>query len=682
MIDNDFLFHWSTFSETLSDNIIVMAKNIIEKSIQTNNTISSITDTNKIIALLADDMTLCQSLHSIFSFLNFINNSSKKLRKSEILLLNHEAYLNSRLDIYDKLVSIKQNNKLANEDLQFINELITCYKKNGIDLTNNNKILLKKLDDEIINVKTLIVKHTNDSEHTTINVPYDDLEGMPLHIINTFENVDCDTVKIKLNLYNYKLCITHINKEKVKQNIRNFYCKNKYEKIIGQLAKVIVLRDRRDKLLSFNNHSEYVLSSQMCKNTEQVQYFLKKMIDLTNSKGTNTCPLGALNKWSKENGYNNDAVKEYFEINDVISKIIKIYEMLFSVKFVKLTNVAKWSNDLLIFAINKDQNNLGYLYLDLFGREGKHKQMRCFCLQSACMYPIMSGKYIKPIITLCSSFDKFKNGLTLLNYDEVVSIFHEFGHVIHHIFGKTKYIIFSGTNVEQDFVEVPVQILEMLCYEPHIIKYLSNHYIKKKEKMSDNLINRIIQYNTMCTTLNYKKHLLNATFDQIICSSGKFVQFCEECLLSNDVENLKTAFMLVYEQIFKNIMTNSKLTNKLLPYDIGQIICDYDGKYYNDLWSKKIAKDLYDETVKGKELNGLIGNKMVDCIFKFGGTNTGFEMCNLYVGKDLMIRPLNQPIKAINVVNDMIIKNDDTSSDEDCTFEESVSNNFCEIIDD
>lgn len=724
-LDNDFIFHWNNYNNS---NIISITKTVIEKSLETNNIIMNYKignklDVKKIIHLLADDITMCQSLHSICSFLQHTTNNStnntdtqtsitsitstisnnpnsqRSIIKAEILLSNHENYLNSEVRIYNKLLEIRQyKNKLSGEDLQFIDKLIMCYKKSGIELSQNDKNLLQKIDKEIDTTTSLIIKHALTSDNLVINISYDHLSGMPLHIINTFENIDCDNVKIKLNRENYNLCMSYINNVKIRKGISEKYSTHKYEKIINHMAKLVVLKDKHDKLLSYNNHSEYMLSNQMCKDTEQVQLFLNKLLKKVNvvnkTKQNIWDSQYQITQWKLLNGFSNDIVKEYFEINDIIVKIIKLYELIFSIKFVKLNNVAIWCDNLMVFSIYHNNNLKGYLYLDLFNREGKYKQIRCYCLQSACMYPVASGKYIKPIVALCASFDKFMNGKSLLNYDEVVSIFHEFGHVLHHIFGKTKYVIFSGVNVEDDFIETPAQLMELLCYEPFIIKYLSDHYCKK-EKLSENLINKIIMLNDLENNLSYKKDILISYFDQVIYSSTNFITLCENALVKNKTEQIQPAFEMLYNKLYGELLADK--TNILLPNEITQIICDSGGQYYNLLWSKMLAIDLYNENIKGKYIDGSIGTKIIDCIFKFGGTKTAFEMCALYIGK-----PLNEPTyvesdnitknseekiyetydnsiyKQTNNVKKYTNKEND-NNDNDCV--ESVSNNFCEIID-
>lgn len=620
-IDNDFLFHWD------NQHMVSMAKTIIDKSVETNNLIANHkikndNDIKKILSLLADDITVCQSLHSICSFLMYISNSpNKSIIKAENMITQHENNLNANVNIYNKLLELQKQN-LNDDDKYFVNELVRCYKKSGIELSDKNKILLQKLDKEIDATKTSIINHIYQSENKMMHIPYDKLSGMPLHIINTFENIDCDNVKIKLNSYNYNLCMTHIKKKKVRKEIDTLYTNHKYNNILEQVAKLIVYRDKHDRLLSFKNHSDYVLSNKMCNDSEYVQTFLRNLYDKFDNNINHYDVNNHIEQLKCEYGINDEMVKEYFAVGDVIDKIIKMYELMFSVKFTKLNGCSRWTNDMTIYHIQNDKVD-GYLYLDLFMRDGKPKDIRCFVMQSQCMYPYASTKYIKPIITLGASFNKFKNNLCLLSYDDVIAIFHEFGHVMHHLFGKTKYIIFSGMSVEDDFIEMPSQMLEMLCYEPYIVKYLSGHYCKK-DKMADMLINKIIKLKTVENELNYKKHILISNFDQIVHSSATFTKLCETSLKDNQIDKINVAFKLLYGELCKDKKAS-------LPYEFIQLLCNSDSQHYGFLWSKMMAIDLYNAHIKDKHIDGSVGKKIVECIYQYGGMKKGLDMYGLYM---------------------------------------------------
>lgn len=691
-IDNDFIFHWN------NTNILQLTKIIIDKSNKNNDAIAKYNiinknDVNEVLCLLADDITICESLHTMCDFLLFIDSNNKNYKdilKAKSLLSHHECVVGSRKDIYDKLIIIKNNGNLAIEDIQFVDKLINCYEKDGIKLNDNDKKVLHKVEKEIMNTKMLINDNINEYENIQIKIPYDDLDGMPLHIINSFENIDADNIKINLNKTNHELCLTYIKNINIRKLVDYNYSLNKND-VMEHIAKLIVLHDKHAKILGYNNHCEYILENKMCNKSDQIQLFLKKSLNKINklNNDINTKIWDHYyytNLWKYENGYNDDLVKVYFEINSVVDKLIKLYELLFSIKFIKLNNVDKWNNDLIVFSIcDKNNNNLGYLYLDLYKRNGKINNTRCVCLQSACMYPLSLNKYIKPIIVLCMSFDKFTNGKTLLTYDDVTELFYEFGFVMHHIFGKTKYVIFSGTNVEPDFVEIPAEMLKLLSYEPYIIKYMSEHYCKK-DKMSDTLINKIIQLKNLKNNLGYKKNIIMASMDQIIYSSASFVKFCETSLFENSKDIIEPGFKMLYKQLFKEIVGKCN-KNMYLPYDFCQIITNFDTQYYNILWSKMIAIDIFNVNIKNKEINANIGTRIIDCIYKYGGTKSGIDMYALYRGNVIVLNDeniiINKTIKnnkhkKTNKIEKIkkIKKNKNNDNVVD-----SASNYFCEIVD-
>ncbi len=149
-----------------------------------------------------------------------------------------------------------------------------------------------------------------------------------------------------------------------------------------------------------------------------------------------------MNKWKKKYGLNDQNVKKYFPLKHVVNEIFKIYYELFDVKFVNSEESFVWHNDVQLFTVYRKSNIVGYFYLDIYNRKGKYKQTRVFSLQPNSVFPFKMNKYLLPIVALIASFDKpSKRKDTLISHSELISIFHEFSHVLHNIFGKTKYCL-------------------------------------------------------------------------------------------------------------------------------------------------------------------------------------------------------------------------------------------------
>lgn len=201
-------------------------------------------------------------------------------------------------------------------------------------------------------------------------------------------------------------------------------------------------------------------------------------------------------------------IAEYFPLQSTVEGMLEIFEQLFGLVFVaiegterdKVSETGKgqdiaWHEDVKVFSVWDDEGEgsgfVGYLYLDLHPRPGKYGHAANFNLQPGFLYPNGTRRY--PATALVCNFSKpTPKKPSLLKHDEVVTLFHELGHGIHDLVGRTTYSRFHGTSVVRDFVEAPSQMLENWCWTPSQLKSLSNHY-STGEKIPDDLIEKTNQ---------------------------------------------------------------------------------------------------------------------------------------------------------------------------------------------
>ncbi len=624
--------------------LIKLTETVIKKSKETNDTFSN-------LETLANDINELQTFHSVCGFLQYASPNSKIRKasaKCDLMLTRYTNELDLREDIYHKLLEMKKN-KLSSDDLFFVNKLILNYERNGIKLDKDKRELLLKIKHEISKLENGIANYICQIEKNTINLTKEQVNGISENILKTF-TFEENMYKIKANKNNYNICMKYIINEKVRENIETYYSNLCAGTLINYITKLIVLRDKHAKLLSYKCHSDYKAFIQMTKNSNNIKNFMAELLTklnfrymreldtikkISNDKQLYTHDIQYyITKWKQEYGINDNVLKEYFEFNNTMNGIFKIYEKLFSITFIKLNNKNTWHPDVTIYAIlNKTQKLIGHLYLDVFSRDSKYKQTRCFCLKPG----TLTGQL--PSVVLMSSIgtiEKTKDNVTLVNFQDVISLFHEMAHVMHHIFGKTKYAIFNGLNVEVDFVETPAQVLDLLCWEKHVIKQLSHHY-QTGESLDDTIISKLIKFKNIDVGLHYKKHILVSLFDQMVYSSQQVVDTIEGLLKTGNVDDINTTMSNLYRQLNNEIMIDNKknlkykigLSNKIgVPYDWISTFLGSDAQYYCSIWSRVISADMYSEKIKGN-IDGEVGNELVEHIFQYGGTKPGYEMiCN------------------------------------------------------
>lgn len=234
-----------------------------------------------------------------------------------------------------------------------------------------------------------------------------------------------------------------------------------------------------------------------------------------------------------ENEYSIDEQKiaEYFPLQKTVEGMLKIFEQLFGLVFVQIDGEERdkisatgkggdivWHEDVKLFSVWDDEGEgskfSGYLYLDLHPRPGKYGHAANFNLQPGFLYPNGTRRY--PATALVCNFSKpTPTKPSLLKHDEVVTLFHELGHGIHDLVGRTKYSRFHGTAVVRDFVEAPSQMLENWCWTPSQLKLLSHHF-ETGDQITDDLIDKLIKTKHVNDALFNLRQLHFGTFDMAV----------------------------------------------------------------------------------------------------------------------------------------------------------------------
>ena len=276
------------------------------------------------------------------------------------------------------------------------------------------------------------------------------------------------------------------------------------------INQIVNLRLERAKLYGFQTHAAYVLDECMAKNPETVMPFLDKiwkpgvaqakkevaeMQVLIDAEGGNF-KLQAWDWWFysekvRKAKFNLDEaeLRPYFKLENVRQGVFTVANKLYGITFKPVKNVPVYNPDVEVFEVRDgDGSYLGLFYSDYFPRPGKRAGAWMSNFGEEYVY---KGKEVRPLIYNVGNFTKPTADVpSLLNQDEVETMFHEFGHALHGMLTKCRYLSVSGTSVPRDFVELPSQIMENWAMNPEVLKLYAKHY-KTGETIPDNLIEKI-----------------------------------------------------------------------------------------------------------------------------------------------------------------------------------------------
>ncbi|RAL61275.1 hypothetical protein DID88_010354 [Monilinia fructigena] len=415
---------------------------------------------------------------------------------------------------------------------------------------------------------------------------------------------------------------------------------NKCHENVELFKEAIILRDEAARLLGYPDHASFRIEDKMAKTPATVNEFLHdlkvqlapggvKEIDHLKSikkQDLDARGLGSTNDnnyylWDNrfydrmmvENEFSIDENKiaEYFPLQSTIEGMLKIFEELFGFVFVDISSEEELAK---ISSTGKGSDVLPHPDFKLFSvwdDEGKYGHAANFNLQPGFSYPNGTRRY--PATALVCNFSKPTDKKpSLLKHDEVVTLFHELGHGIHDLSGRTRYSRFHGTNTVRDFVEAPSQMLENWCWTPSQLKNLSKHYLTG-EPIPDDLIAKQISTKHVNAALFNLRQLHFGIFDMTV-HTPKTHEEAEAFKLSPEALGAKSDW------------GHGQAT-------LGHLIGGYDAGYYGYLSSQVYSTDMFYTVFKKNPMDPKEGRRYRHMVLEKGGSQDEMTTLEQFLGR-------------------------------------------------
>ncbi|KAG4975400.1 hypothetical protein JHK87_032221 [Glycine soja] len=371
------------------------------------------------------------------------------------------------------------------------------FERNGLNLTASKREELQRLRDQIDELSFKYIQNLNDDSRFILFTKAE-LAGLPPEFLKGLDKSDNGKFKISLRSHHVAAVLEFCKVGTTRQVLSGAYGNRCGEINVSILERLVQQRHKYARLLGYSCYAEYVIDVRMAKTPKKVFEFLKDIsTSLTGlalkelnilkdlkKKEEGEFPFGIEDllyyvKRVEEQDYDLDfgEIKQYLPISVVLSGIFKIIQDLFGLRFEEIARADVWHGDVRVFSVLDLGSGelLGYCYLDLFSREGKYGHTCVLALQNSAL--TSSGAHQIPVALLISQCQKDADGSSgLLRFSEVVSLFHEFGHVVQQICNRASFTRISGLCVDADFVEIPAQLLENWCYESYSLKLISGFH--------------------------------------------------------------------------------------------------------------------------------------------------------------------------------------------------------------
>lgn len=445
----------------------------------------------------------------------------------------NEALFNKIKKVYDE----KEKYNLNEEQQMLLNETYKGFVRSGALLNEEDKEKLKKISMDL-SVKSLqfgqnVLASTNSYfKHITRK---EDLAGIPDAIVEQYAEEarerNLEGWVVTLQYPSYIPFMTYAENRELRKEIALANGKKSFDggEFDNQnlIKELLNLKQQKAELLGYKNYADYVLEERMAKSPTKVIDFLNEL--LTKAKPYAYKEIEELKSLAKADGIeemqaydhayyaeklrkakfdlNDEELKPYFPLNQVQDAVFGLAEKLFHLTFEERNDIPKYHEDVKVYEVSEilpqaQNDNMpeatsqkprafkALLYVDYFPRKGKRAGAWMTSYKNQYQ---KNGENSRPHISIVCNFSKpTKDTPSLLTFQEVTTLFHEFGHALHGMLANTQYPTLSGTSVKWDFVELPSQFLENFCYEPEFLKTFARHY-KTGEVLPDEKIEKISQ---------------------------------------------------------------------------------------------------------------------------------------------------------------------------------------------
>tara|TARA_R110000796_G_scaffold67449_2_gene154648 strand:- start:72855 stop:74870 length:2016 start_codon:yes stop_codon:yes gene_type:complete len=414
----------------------------------------------------------------------------------------NEALFEKVKAVYDE----KENLKLTTEEQTLLDKKYKSFSRNGANLSEDKKKRLREIDAELSKLKLLfgenVLAETNKFEmHLTNEADLDGLpEGEKEAAAQMANAKDKKGWLITLDYPSYIPFMKYAKNRTLRKELSiAFGSKGFHNDELDNQQNVLhiaKLRFERANLLGYKTHAHFVLEERMAETPEKVHEFLNELLEKAKPAAEREFKeledfakeldnIDRLEKWDgsyyseklkqKLFDLDDEKLKPYFKLENVIAGVFKVAEKLYGLQFEEVFDIDKYHADVKTYRIYDENRNLVSLfYADFHPRSGKRGGAWMTSFKS--QY-VENGQNVRPHISNVCNFTKPTTSKpSLLTFNEVTTLFHEFGHGLHGMLANTVYPGLSGTSVYWDFVELPSQILENWCYEKEALELFATHY--------------------------------------------------------------------------------------------------------------------------------------------------------------------------------------------------------------
>lgn len=554
--------------------------------------------------------------------------------------------------LYKQLVASEwYKNEATSEQQRFLQNELRDFRLSGAELSEADKVRFAEIQSEMAELSNQFSNHLLDATDAYVKYVEDESEltGIPEEMLEMYrqaaEEENKTGFKLTLQMPSYLPVMQYAENRALREELYRAYVTRASE--FGPQAldngpvmtRLLVLRDEEAKLLGFSDFSALSIEAKMADSSKTVISFLKDLSakakpfaksDMDSLRAfAGQLAIDDMQMWDvpfvseklRQSAYDfsEQEVRRYLPEHKVLAGLFKVIQTLFDVKVVQ-TEAEVWHPTVRFYSIkNKDDSLVGQFYLDLYARSGKRGGAwmddaitRCQRTASPLQYPVA---YL-----VCNFPAPVGDEPAYFSFDDVITLFHEFGHGLHHMLTEVSVRGVSGINgVEWDAVELPSQFMENFCWEWSVLEEMTEH-ADTGERMPKSLFDKMLAAKNFQSGMQMVRQLEFSLFDLMIHDGRTFTQV-------SDIQQ-------VLDNVRKDVAVAIPPEYNRFPNSFGHIFGGgYAAGYYSYKWAEVLSADAFSAFEEEGVLNTETGKRFRQEILAVGGSRPAMDSFVAFRGR-------------------------------------------------
>ncbi len=534
--------------------------------------------------------------------------------------------------VFDALNGI-DTSKADAETRYYVERTMRDFRLAGVDKDEATRNKIKALRDELVLIGQEFSRNIRDDKRTVIVDDVKELEGLPADYIERHKPGPDGKITLTIDYPDSLPVFSYAKNDNLRKRMYVAYNNRAYPKNIAVLDRLVARRHELANLIGFKTWADYITADKMVGTSTNASTFIDRIVqasgaraereyqmllkrkqqDVPDARGIYAWETSYYSELVRKASYDFDtqSVRPYFTYDRVKQGVLDVTGKLFGVTFKRVADAPVWDPLVECYEMFENDKLVGRFYLDMHPREGKYSHAAQFGVRTG-----VAGKQIPEAVLVCNFPGGIANDPGLMEHDDVVTFFHEFGHLLHTLFaGRHRWVGIGGISTEQDFVEAPSQMLEEWTWDAQTLQSFARHY-KTNEPIPAALVQQMRRASEFGEGLRVRRQMVYARLSLSIYDRAPN-QVNTDALAKQITEQYQP-FPFVEDTHFQASFGH---------------LDGYSAVYYTYMWSLVIAKDMFSQFDKSNMLAPGVAKRYRETVLAPGGSKPASKLVEDFLGR-------------------------------------------------